>query len=122
MSRTALLELEGMEFHANHGCFGYEAVAGNLFIVDFKGTVDIEDACRTDELGDALDYGKIYDMIAEEMKIRSNLIEHVAGRIVDRIASGFPQLGEFSIRVSKRRPAVNGVASWSRISLTYKRK
>ena len=35
MDRTGKIELEGMEFHAYHGCFEEEKTSGNLFVVDF---------------------------------------------------------------------------------------
>ena len=58
MKRNGTLELEGMEFHACHGCLGHEKMAGNLFTVDFKATVDMSAAASSDSLEDALDYGR----------------------------------------------------------------
>ena len=53
------------------------------------------------------------------MAVPSNLIEHVAGRIVRAIADRFPQFTSFSVRVSKKRPPVNGVVQWSRVTLIH---
>lgn len=113
------LELEGMEFQAHHGCLEHERKAGNLFTVDFRGTLPMRKASETDHLEDALDYGKIYDCIAAEMARPSDLLEHVTGRIVRALAEAFPQLREFEVRVSKRRPPVNGVCQWSRITMQW---
>ena len=113
------LELEGMEFHAGHGCLEHERKAGNLFTVDFRGTVPMLEASESDRLEDALDYGKIYDCIAAEMARNSDLLEHVTGRIVRALAANFPQLRDFEVRVSKRRPPVNGVCQWSRITMRW---
>ncbi len=119
ISNLGKIELEGMEFYAHHGCLKHEQVAGNLFVVDFKGWVDMSKAIVSDELKDALDYGALYDCIAKEMGIRSNLLEHLAGRIVQAIATNFPTMVKFELRVSKKRPPVKGVVQWSRITLKY---
>lgn len=117
--RTGVIELEGMEFHSHHGVLEREKIAGNLFTVDFSGMTDMQAACESDNLEDAVDYSKIYDTIAAEMAQPSNLLEHVAGRIVDAIAERFPEFESFSIRVSKRRPPVDGIVQWSRITLKH---
>ena len=120
-STMGLLELEGMEFYATHGCLGHEKRMQNLFVVDFRGETDMTEAAESDRLEDALDYGLIYEVIRKEMTVHSDLLEHLAGRIVKAIASSFPMLGDFSVRVSKRRPPVGGVAAWSRVTLTNKK-
>ena len=114
-----IIELEGMEFHSFHGVLDREKATGNLFVVDFRGELDMRAAAQSDALEDALNYAEIYDVVAAEMAIQSDLLEHVAGRIVKALAAKFPQLESFSVRVSKRRPPVNGVVQWSRITLYH---
>ena len=70
----ATMELEGMEFHAFHGCLESERTDGNLFVVDFRGDLDINKASASDDLEQTVDYGKLYDAIAEEMAIPSKLL------------------------------------------------
>ena len=117
MDRTGLIELEGMEFKAYHGCLEHERINGNLFTVDFCGRLDLSAASVNDKLEDTLNYGEIYDLVAKEMEEPSYLLEHVAGRIVRVIEVRFPQLVSFSVRVSKKNPPVNGAAQWSRVTL-----
>ncbi len=119
VDRQGILELEGMEFHSFHGVLEREKVAGNLFVVDFRGVLDMRAAAQSDALEDALNYAEIYNVVAAEMDIPSDLLEHVAGRIVKALAAKFPQLESFSVRVSKRRPPVAGVVQWSRITLHH---
>ena len=114
---TGTLELEGMEFRAYHGCLEHEKIAGNDFVVDFRGELDMSAAAESDRLEDAVNYALIYDVVAEEMAKPSDLLEHVAGRIVKVLEDRFPQFESFSVRVSKKRPPVNGVVQWSRITL-----
>lgn len=111
-----------MEFKAYHGCLEEEKARGNIFTVDFRGELDLTRASQTDNLNDTLNYADIYDIVAEEMSVPSELLEHVAGRIVREIGRRFPQLERFSVRVSKRRPPVNGICQWSRVTLNYERK
>ena len=63
MKRIGIIELEGMEFHAAHGCFEQEKRDGNTFIVDFRGEVDMSAAAMSDDLGDTADYGMVYDIV-----------------------------------------------------------
>lgn len=119
MERIGTMELEGMEFRAFHGCLERERTAGNLFIVDFKGDIDMSAASGSDKLEDAVNYALIYDAVAEEMAKPSDLLEHVAGRIVCSLEKKFPEFISFSVRVSKQRPPVDGVMQWSRITLYH---
>ena len=121
MEKTGIIELEGMEFHAFHGVLEHEKIEGNLFIVDFKGEVDMSKAAESDLLEDTLNYALIYDAVAKQMQTPSELLEHVAGRIVKAIAADSPQLESFSVRVSKRQPPVAGPVKWSRVTLFHKR-
>lgn len=117
MDRTGKIELEGMKFHAYHGCFEEERTAGNLFVVDFTGEIDMAAAVETDALADTADYGAVYSIIKREMSSPSDLLEHVAGRIVKAIESEIPAFTRFSVRVSKSNPPVGGVCAWSRVTL-----
>lgn len=121
ISDTGIIELEGMEFHAYHGCLESERLKGNLFIVDFLGETDLREAAESDRLDDTVNYGGVYDIVKKEMAAPSDLLEHVAGRIVRAIAAEFPQFCRFSIRVSKKNPPVDGPVQWSRVTLTYKK-
>lgn len=119
MKNIGVIEIEGMEFKAYHGCLEQEKARGNVFTVDFKGELDLSAAAKSDNLTDTLDYGEIYGIVEEEMSIPSELLENVAGRIVKAIETRYPQLVSFSIRVSKKKPPVNGVAQWSRVTLFH---
>jgi len=117
MKRIGTIELEGMEFWANHGCLEREKAAGNLFVVDFKGKAELWDAAESDELSKAVDYSRIYDIVAREIMVRSDLLENVCGRIVKALEKEVPELIGFEVRVSKQRPPVDGVCAWSRITM-----
>ena len=54
MNNIGIIELEGMEFKAYHGCLPQEKVRGNNFIVDFRGELDLSAAAESDNLEDTL--------------------------------------------------------------------
>ncbi len=113
-----MLELEGMEFHSNHGCSEEERKQGNRFVVDFMSELDIARAAASDDLKDTVDVAEIHKIVAREMQQPSRLIETVAARIVRAIEKRYPRLEHFSIRVSKQNPPIEGgKAAWSRITV-----
>ena len=119
ISDIGIIELEEMRLWAFHGCLESERRNGNLFLVDFRGELDMRKAAESDSLEDTVNYGLVYDLVKEEMRVPSDLLENVAGRIVRRIAERFPEFVRFSVRVSKRRPPVEGPVQWSRVTLTF---
>ncbi len=119
MSYDGIIELEGMEFHAYHGCLEEERREGNTFTVDFHAETELKKAVKSDDLKDTIDYGRIYDIVAAQMAIPSNLLENVAGRIVDCVRKEFKEILFLKIRVSKKNPPVNGHCEWSRVTVMY---
>lgn len=104
----AMIEIEGMEFYAFHGHFEVEKVAGNRFLVNLKIETDCSKAGQSDQLEDTLDYQKAYLAVKEEMAIPSNLLEHVAQRIITRLKTEFPEIRKVAVKVSKMNPPMGG--------------
>ncbi|MDO4756134.1 MAG: dihydroneopterin aldolase, partial [Parabacteroides sp.] len=52
-----------------------------------------------------------------QMEIPSNLIEHVAGRIINALKERFPQLEEVELKLSKLNPPFNGDISCASVIL-----
>ena len=104
----ALIEIEGMEFYAFHGHFEVEKVAGNRFVVNLKIETDCTKAGQSDRLEDTLDYQKAYLAVKEEMAIPSDLLEHVAQRIIRRIKNEFQEARKVMVKVSKLNPPMGG--------------
>ena len=68
MEKNGIIELDGMEFRAFHGCLDSEKENGNTFTVDFRGMTDMSKAASDDRLEDTADYGILYRIIAGEME------------------------------------------------------
>jgi dihydroneopterin aldolase len=103
-----IIELEGMEFYAYHGYFKSERIVGNRFEVNISIETDCDKAAQSDHLSDALNYESIFSLVKDEMHQRSHLLEHVAGRILDKIHACYPEAGKVKVKISKARPPMGG--------------
>jgi len=103
---TTQIELKQMVFHAFHGVDPQERKVGNRFVVDLLLTLPLEKAMESDDLNDTVNYALVYEVVKKEMEIPSNLIEHVAGRIVQSLHDRFPQISIVRLKLSKINPPI----------------
>ena len=113
----AQLILDNMEFYAFHGHYDEERKVGSRFTVDIIVETNIDEAVKTDRLEDALDYTTIYEAVKQEMRVTSRLLEHVAGRIVNKIHDLSNQISKVTVTVSKHNPSIGGMMD--KFSVTY---
>ena len=85
-----------------------ESVVGNRFRVDVKIEGDFMKPAGSDDLNDTIDYTTVYQTVVSEMKQRSNLIEHVAKRIIDKLKPVCDSASMIEVKISKYNPPVNG--------------
>ena len=104
---TVTITLETMKFHAFHGMRDEEQTVGGVYLSDIAYTIDTN-AVETDRIEDTVDYAVLFDLVKEEMTAPSQLIEHIAGRIMKAIKARFPQIQELVVKVTKCNPPVNG--------------
>jgi dihydroneopterin aldolase len=102
------IELKNMIFHAKHGVFPQERLTGNTFRVDMKIYLDLTQAALADDIEQTVSYAEIYRLVADEMAIPSNLLEHLAARIAVAVKHDFPVIEKLRIRVAKSNPPVDG--------------
>lgn len=102
------IRLNNMKFYAFHGIMEHEKKIGNTFIVNLDLFTDLSKASETDELSDTVNYAEIYEIVKAEMEIPSNLLEHVAGRILRKIKQQFPVIENVEICLSKENPPMSG--------------
>jgi dihydroneopterin aldolase len=104
----AVISIEGMEFFAYHGCFEEEKIIGTKFRIDVFLTVDTTKAEQTDNLHDTVNYQSVYRLIKDEMDIKSNLLEHVGRRIINKILKAFGQVKSVRLKIRKMNPPLGG--------------
>ncbi|MEE4178230.1 MAG: dihydroneopterin aldolase [Bacteroides sp.] len=98
--------LEQMEFYAYHGCFHEEQIIGNPFIVHLELEASTIAAETSDKLEDAINYQEVYNLVRQEMEIKSHLLEHVARRIIDAVTDAYPSIIGIKVRISKMNPPI----------------
>ena len=101
---TSYIFLDRMHFFAYHGVGEQETIVGNDFIIDLRLKTDITLAAETDDVTNTVSYADVYEAVKEEMAIPSKLLEHVCGRIVERLFRDFPTVESIDLKLSKRNP------------------
>ena len=116
-----VIELNGMHFHAHHGCYAEEKITGNAFEVSLRLRPVDNPAPHTDNIADALNYQEVYLLVAKEMEKTSNLLENVAQRILDALFNHFTILAWAEVTVAKLAPAMGGRIDRVQVSLFHER-
>ncbi len=106
--QQGIIQLNKMKFYAFHGVMEQEKNVGNVFVADIKIYLDLSKAAESDDLSDTVSYAEIFDIIKTEMNIPSNLLEHVAGRILRRIKTQFPKIEKVEFSLAKENPPFGG--------------
>ncbi|MFN5355112.1 MAG: dihydroneopterin aldolase [Bacteroidota bacterium] len=102
------LAIRRIECHSFHGCLKEESVIGSRFSVDVLFSGDFYGAVVNDDLSQTVDYVEVHRIVREEMAVASKLIEHVAGRILNRMKDRFPRVQSCRVEITKYNPPVNG--------------
>lgn len=103
-----VIRIEDMEFYAFHGHYHEEQIVGSHFIVDVTIETDTDRAGKSDELKDTLNYQAAYLIVKREMEKTSNLLEHIATRILEALYSELACIRKATVRVSKLNPVMGG--------------
>lgn len=103
-----IIKLKNIRTFSYHGCLVEESKIGSDYRVDLEVTTDLSKSAQSDNLEDTADYVLLNRIVVEEMAIRSNLLEHVAQRIIDRIFKEEPRINAIKLCVSKLNPPIGG--------------
>jgi dihydroneopterin aldolase len=98
------LTLDDVRFFGRHGVTAAEQEVGAWFSVDAELQLDLAPAAASDDLRATVDYGAVARRIVTiGTGQRVNLIERLAGMIVDGLLREFPAR-EVAVRVRKLTP------------------
>ena len=61
------IKIENMEFYSFHGHFKEEQIVGNKFLVDLILETDMKIPSESDNLRDAVDYQRVYQIVKLQM-------------------------------------------------------
>mgnify|MGYP001025339294 FL=1 len=94
---------------------------GSDYRVDLEISADLSQPAVSDQLSETVDYVQLNNIIKEEMTVRSNLLEHVAKRIIDRIFEEIKEVTEVEVEVSKINPPIGGDVETVSVKLSSQR-
>ncbi len=103
-----IIQIEGMEFYAFHGHFKEEQIVGNRFLVDLTIETDMDRPSKSDNLKDAVNYQRAYEIVKKQMELKSFLLENIAGRILDSLYAELQGINKATVKVSKMNPPMGG--------------
>ncbi len=103
-----IINIEGINLYAYHGCLDEEAKIGGNYLVDVYMTTNFLEAAKTDDLLKTLDYCTVYEICKKQMGIRSKLIEQVCDRIFNSIKTELPGIITLHVKITKLLPPING--------------
>lgn len=116
---TGNITLQQMKFHAHHGVMPQERQVGNDFEVTVSLQYPLGKAAMSDDLADTLNYAEVYATVAAEMAMPSQLLEHVAGRIIRALRTRFPLIEGGMVTVSKLTPPFKCQMSAVTVTLSF---
>jgi dihydroneopterin aldolase len=103
-----IIKLNNIRTYSYHGCLIEEGKIGSDYSVNLEVKTDLRKSSITDDLKDTVDYVLLNRIVVEEMAIRSDLLEHVAHRILTRIFEEIPEISRIIVAVSKLNPPIGG--------------
>lgn len=112
------IELEGMDFHAFHGCYELEQQTGSHFEVSLRISTVLGAVAERDDVREAVNYLTVYEVVREQMGITQHTIERVAQNIINALHDRFNAIAEVECRVTKLAPPLGGKVA--RVSVTLK--
>lgn len=115
------VHIDGIRLHARHGVLPQEQLTGNDYIINVRVGYDISRAMQTDDVADTLNYAEVYNIIKEEMSTTSKLIEHVAGRIANRLMDSYSQISSVMLRITKCNPPMGADCNGAGVEILVKR-
>ena len=115
------IRLHNMRFYAYHGVLEQERRVGGEYLVSLCAEVDFSKPVVSDCVDDTLNYADVYSAVAEEMAQPSNLLEHVAGRIGQRVLDSFPQVEALQVSVTKCNPPMGADCQGASVEIKVKR-
>ena len=96
--------VDQIHVRAFHGVMPQERAVGGDFTVSVEVTAPIMNAVKSDCVDDTVNYAVITDIVRQEMAVPSALLEHVAGRIAEKLFQTFPGIEKVWVEVRKENP------------------
>ncbi|MEP6616876.1 MAG: dihydroneopterin aldolase [Ginsengibacter sp.] len=100
------INLQQLKFYSYHGFHEEENILGNEYLVD--AVVQFHETQQITELGETINYTRLYEIIRQRMSIPSKLLEPLAMDIGNAMKEEFFQLQAVTITITKVHPPIAG--------------
>ncbi|HLK28469.1 MAG TPA: dihydroneopterin aldolase [Puia sp.] len=94
------IQLHNLIFLAHHGIHAEEQLTANSFEVSLDVVYD-EKKSKFNNLDDTIDYVVLYNIVKDEMKIATPLLEKICKEIISKVKKQFPVVEEITISIKK---------------------
>ena len=112
--------VKGLRVFAYHGVNPEETEYGQNFELDITAGVNIETACRTDNIDQTVSYAAIIKTVKRVMTQKNcKLLEHAAQRVADALFEEFRQIE--TLMVTLKKPDAPMKADFSYVAVEIER-
>lgn len=102
--KDACIYIRDLRLYAFHGVLPQERKVGGWYTLSLRVHYYILKAMDSDNVDDTLNYAALLELIRNEMKQPSALIEHVAGRIAKSVFARYPDAHALDLTITKDNP------------------
>ncbi len=110
--------IKGAEFHAYHGYYEQERKTGNTFIIDAEVELKTFDS-SDDNIGDTVNYEKLFNVCASEMDNTQKLLETVVFNIITRFKVEFSNVSGGKVKMEKLGPQLGGKVAKAVVEMEF---
>ena len=115
--KSSYITLTNVRFRALHGVLPQERRVGGDYLLTLRVGFDVSRAVQSDDVADTLNYATLYETARQEMAIPSQLLEHVAGRIGQRVLSEWPEVTTIDLTLTKENPPMGADCDGASVEL-----
>ena len=109
--------LRDVRIRAFHGVLPQEKSVGAEFNISLRVGFDLSGAMQSDKVEDTVNYAQLYELVKREMALPSQLLEHVAGRIIQSIQGTFPGIASIDLELTKLNPPMGSVCQGAGVEI-----
>lgn len=104
------IDLTNILFRARHGVEAREKEAGNNYRISLSVWPCGHSAMETDNVGETISYADLYEVVRHVVveEEPSDLLEHVAGRILEELSVHSPEIARATVTITKVQPPIRG--------------
>jgi len=103
------IRLSGLVFFGRHGVNPEETALGQKFGAELSVRLDTSRAGASDDVADTVSYAALYKLLRAEIEGEpSNLLEHLAARVVRKILEHDQRIERARLTITKLNPPLKG--------------